>query len=400
MSRRFASVFVEPLRALHRDKDVGLIPIGLQERGWDVELHAPAGDRSPWPYPVHAASLQELGSPGYWDGRDLDAVLVWSRLRHEAIKRAVRSAGAPVVVVKADTDGLLSARLRPRETFVVAARARTPRMRPLQVADWLARAGPLHRRELARVAQGVAAADAVVVESDRARDRVAGILDRGGRPDLAGRLHVIPGPVAPGFTRGDVPPERERLVVAVGRWEDPQKNAPLLARALRRFLSAHPEWRAHVVGPDAPKRFRDPGMVSASHVPHEELAALLRRARIVASSSRWESFSLAVHEGLASGCSFAATPLAPFEHAVARGPFGTLATGRGPAALAAALATEAGAWEAGARDAASIARFWRGVLDLDGVAERFETLLGAGQSARMSPMPGRSSGGGPQRPRK
>ena len=32
---------------------------------------------------------------------------------------------------------------------------------------------------------------------------------------------------------------RERRgLVAIGRWDDPQKNAPLLARALRRYLDA------------------------------------------------------------------------------------------------------------------------------------------------------------------
>ncbi len=374
MSRRVATVFTEPLRPFHRGKEVGLIPLGLRDRGWAVETHAPDADPSLWDYPVHVASLEQLAAPAYWAGRELDALLVYSFFRHEPIMRAVRAAGARVVV-KGDTDGLLSARLEPRRTFAMAAHAGTARTRPLQVAHWLARLGPLHRREVAQLAAAVELADAFALESDPARDRLAAILRHHGRADLVARLHVVPSPASPAFTRTEVLREREPLVVAAGRWDDPQKNAPLLAAALERFLAEHPGWRAHVVGAGAEALFRRHGIEVTSQLAHDDLATLVRRARVVASSSRWESFSLAVHEGLACGCSFAATPLAPFRHAAARGPFGTLAGRRGAAGLAAALAAEAAAWDSGARDPAAIAAFWRGELDVDAVAGRFETLL-------------------------
>jgi hypothetical protein len=75
-----------------------------------------------------------------------------------------------------------------------------------------------------------------------------------------------------------------------------------------------------------------------------------------------------MHEGLASGCSLVAPPLAPFTEATRLGPFGTLAAS-GSSGLARALAAEADAWEEGRRSATAIAAFWRARLDMDRVAE-------------------------------
>lgn len=374
MSRRFAAVFTHELLPVQRGKEVGLIPLGLERLGWDVELHAPSGNGEGWPYPVRVAPLAELGSDAYWAGRGIDAALVFSFFRHRELMATMRRTGA-AVLVKGDTDGLLSARRHPLRTLEIALHHQgSLPVRAAQVAHWLARLGPLHRREVTGVVDTVAAADALTVESERARSRIAALLRSAGRGDLEDRLHVVPSPVAPVFAEGDAGGEREPIVVAAGRWDDGQKNAPLLAAALRRFLRAHPGWRAHAIGAHAERRFHGERIEAAERMPQDELARLLRRARIVVSSSRYESFSLAIHEGLASGCTLAATPLAPFEHAVSEGPYGSLATRRGPDGLADALAREAAAWEAGEHDPVAIAAFWRERLGLEAIGARYDAL--------------------------
>lgn len=374
---RLAGVFPLTLEPVHMGKDPGLIPLGLRERGWEVELHAPAVEGD-WPVPVHTAPLSELVDPAYWAERGLDAAIVTTFLRHGAVVSALRDAGVRVVA-KGDTDGLLSPRAFPRESLREAVWHRGgPVYRARSLASWVLRAGPLHGREMRTLRELVASADAFTAESDPARDRIVQLLDRYGAPELATRVHTVLTPIRPTFTRGEVPREREPLVVAVGRWDDPQKNARLLAGALRRFLASHDGYRATVIGASATRRFGDLGeqVTAVEWADEDEMLALLRVARIVAASSRFESFSLAAHEGLASGCSVAAPRLAPFMQMEAAGGCATLQDGRGPAALADAIAAEAGAWEAGERDPAAIAAAWRARVDVDAVAERYEELLG------------------------
>ena len=373
-------------------KDPGLIPLGLRERGWEVELHAPAVPPGDWPIPLHAAPLRDLADSSYWAGRDLDAAIVTTFLAQAAIPSALREAGVRVIG-KGDTQGLLSPRVFPRESLVEAVwHGGGPVYRARSLASWILRAGPLHGAQLRTLRAAVESAEASTVETDLARRRVVHLLERGGAPELAARVHTVLTPVRPAFTRGQVPLERERLVVAIGRWDDPLKNAGLMARALRRFLEAHSDHRAAVVGTAAARRFRDrsDGRIAVvEHLDEDGLVALLRRARIVAASSRVESFSLAAHEGLASGCSVAAPRLAPFAQMAAHGPYATLTAGRGPAALADAIAAEARAWEAGERDPAAIAGHWRLLLDIDRVAARYEELLGLTAGDR--PVPGRAA---------
>ncbi|MDQ5807465.1 MAG: hypothetical protein M3320_02200, partial [Actinomycetota bacterium] len=148
MSRRFATVFTHELLPVQRGKEVGLIPLGLRARGWEVELHAPSGRADGWGYPVTIEPLSRLESPSYWAEREVDAVLAYSFFRHGELMATLRGTGARVVV-KGDTDGLLAARLWPRETFAIALHhVASPFGRALQVAHWLARLGPLARREL------------------------------------------------------------------------------------------------------------------------------------------------------------------------------------------------------------------------------------------------------------
>lgn len=385
MSGRVAVAFPLPLEEVHLGKDVFLIPEGLRRLGFDVELHTPKALGEAWPLPVVEAGPRGLDDPAHWRGRDLDGALVISFLRHSSVLAAARAAGARVVA-KADTTGEVIARVHPRATLEYALHDReTLRLRASLVASWLARLGPLHRREAGELVRALGTADATTVETTPARDAVLQVLERKGATRLVSRLAVVPNPVADPFVRAAVPAERERLVVAVGRWDLAVKDAPLLAAALERFLGERDDHRAIVVGAGGEATWSGRGAGRLEHVgrlPQHDIVALLGRARVIVTSSRWESFSLSSHEGLAMGCTVAGPALAPLRDIVAAGPYGALAPRRDAAGLAGALATEAAAWEAGERDPRTIAATWRSRLDLEVVARRFSELLGLGQLAR------------------
>lgn len=370
---RIAVVLPLVLGRHHLGKDVFLIPEGLAAVGHDVTVHAPGADGSGWPVPVRVSP--RLGDAGHWAADGARAAIVFTHLRQVPILRALRAAGVHVVG-KADTDGLLSARLHALPTLSRAAlEPPSPARRAVAVAHWIAQLGPLHRAETAKVAASIDCCDAFVVETEPTAEEVRRLLRYDGFDAAAERVGVITNPVSPVFTRGALPEEKEDLVVAVGRWDAGQKNAGLMVRALARFLSRHPSYRAQVVGARAELFSRLPRTSVAERMPQDEMAAVFARARVVVSSSRWESFALAVHEALAMGASFAGPALPAFRQIVELGPYGTLLRGHGPAALAAAVAREARAWADGGRDPRAIAAFWRSRLDVETIARQFEALL-------------------------
>jgi hypothetical protein len=375
MSRRIAVVFPFPLLVAHLGKDLFLIPEGLRRLGYDVELHCPeAAPGVDWPLPIHVAGPAGLERPEQYAARGLEAAIVFSFLRFPRILAAVRAAGL-AVVAKGDTTGQSVARAHPSPTLMHALYDQpTRRQRAVAVALWLARIGPLAGRDARELQRVLRLADVTVVETQAARAAVRVALARGGAAELDERLCVITNPVADAFTRGPVPTAREKLVAAVGRWDLAAKDTPLLARALDRFLARHPDHRAVIVGDGGEGAF-GARVERAGRRTQEEIVHQLGRARIVVTSSHWESFSLSSHEGLAMGCTVVGPALQPLRDIVAAGPYGMLARRRDPAGLADALAVETAAWDDGRRDPGAIAAFWRPRLQIDTVARAFADLL-------------------------
>ena len=378
MSARIAVAFPFPLERQHIGKDVVQIPASLQHLGFELELHCPVAHGSGWPVPVVEAGPGGLARAAHWRGRDLAGAIAFSFLQHAPLLEAVGAAGA-CVVAKGDTTGYVLARAHPRRTleYALIDPAGIGR-RATATAYWLARMGPLHRREARQLTRALTAAKVTVVETEGARAAASRALSVAGAPELADRLVVVPNPVTESYLRGEPSPTREKLLVAVGRWQLKVKGADLLGAALERFLRARPDYRAVIVGPSAERVRAGATAARVEHVgplAREELVALLGRSRIAVSSSWWESFSLASYEALAMGCSLAGPDLAPLRDATAAGPYGTLARARDAGALAAAIAGEAAAWDRGARDPVAASAFWRARLDPEQIARRFAALL-------------------------
>ena len=183
------------------------------------------------------------------------------------------------------------------------------------------------------------------------------------------RIAVIPYPVDECYLHGEAPAVRERRLVAVGRWDDPQKDAPLLAATIRRVLAADPEVAFDLVGPGGERPFGDlcrrrPRVVYHGAQPPEVVAGLLRRGRSLLLSSRWESGPIVANEALCVGCTLVGPARVPSFEAFCRGGrYGTVSRGGSAQALAAAVLDEMRAWDDGKREAAVIAATWRPRFD-------------------------------------
>lgn len=369
--RHVALVFPATLELGHLHKDPGLIAAGLG----DLPIFC-ANDRTGRANVVVAAEGQ-MSDPLFWRRQGVTHAILYTWLRRAEVVTALKQAGARVVV-KADSDGLIDPRRHPIAQF---KRMVLPPGRPIERTKraWhlAKRIGPLHRHETADITAGFLAADGLIFENGAAAEEFRAFLLRQGVETAATPIHVIANPVAGPFVEQSVPERPDMTMAAVGRWDDPQKNASGLLRALRAALERRSDWRAVVVGPGGEEVFtgRHPRLDYRGTLSHGELAALLASASILVSSSRWEGTPLSALEGLACGCSLVGPPLPAFRSLIGAGEFGYVARRGTTRALAAALDMEQQAWEAGSRSSPDIAAHWRDRVATGAVARRIGTSL-------------------------
>jgi len=111
-------------------------------------------------------------------------------------------------------------------------------------------------------------------------------------------------------------PEKENIILTVGRLGTPPKNTELLLEAFAAAAQAIPGWTLVLAGPVEKEfeRWRDEFFSRVSREVRERvvftgaiedrdaLNALYRRAKIFALPSRWEGFPIVTVEALANGC--------------------------------------------------------------------------------------------------
>ena len=236
----------------------------------------------------------------------------------------------------------------------------------------------------------LAAADVVVAPSRAAADRL-----RAGMPARAARLEVVPhGIVVP-----EAPPAgpREPLVACVGRFDERKGTADFVGAA-QMLLGDRPGVRAVIAGglpanPGAERRWRrrwlaawPPEVAARIELPgwldSGALAALYRRAAVVAVPSHYETFGLVALEAMAHGAPLVATRAGGLVDLVDDGTTGLLCRPGAVAALAAAIGRLLDGPELAARLGAAAAVRARRDFAPAALAGRWEDVYGRALARR------------------
>lgn len=366
-------------------RDAGLTCLGLRAAGAHgrfVALGPPRESENP---PLILTELARLSDADWWRQWRADVVLLnaWGAPRHEPVARAIRAAGAKLIV-RLDSDGVFSPRY---DFFPFLARtygAFRDEERKLPGLKALAKA-TLFRAQRSLYDEKFIAhlrhANAVVAESAIAAQRYRSYLLRAGEPELAAKMRALPHPVDDLFFH-EPGVRKEPRLVAVGRWRTWQKDTPRLVACLGEILRRAPEYRVAIFGsgdevvrglvarlePAVRERIEISGPV-----PPARLLEEYRRGQIVFAPSRYESFHIAAAEGLCCGASVVGSPALPSFIDFASAQSGTVATSRSVSALVEACDAEIQAWRDGRRDPVQISRHWRGIVSATAVGK---TLVG------------------------
>ena len=324
-------------------------------------------DGATWTVP----SLDALRDPERWRtlGADVAVIVTWHRMSD--VLSAIAAAGTRVVAL-ADTDGRIGRKFYWR--FNIERQIHYQRgwmVKTRFLADWCRQQlrQCLTRRfyEDEEAVSSTTHSHVVAFGHAAGRTNFTRFLESVGAADLASRLVVVPFTLGESYFTQAVPEHKQDRIIAVGRWDDPQKNTALLAATVERFLHRRPHTKVDVVGVGGEsvfhpltKRFDSFTYLGPRYMP--QVAQRMANTRTILSASRWEGCPHAALEMLAMGGTLVGTPIPSLTSWVDSGTFGRVAERPSADLLSDALLREMANWDEGSRDPLEISRHWRARL--------------------------------------
>ena len=361
---------------------------GLEELGHEAFVVCPQSSDDGFPVPTFCPPEGEgLSNREFWLDLKVRAAVVPAFHQMSNLLELLTGIGVRTIAL-GDSDGQMGVRAFPRATMrrMVYAGASDRRRRRRRFARLALRYLRSFRRRDPQDAEFLRSArhsDVLILGNAESQRHFQRFLRKVRAADLAERVHVAPLAINRVFTQSPDLGRERRGLVAIGRWDDPQKNAPLLARALAAYLAragdeADDPIRIFGVGGEEHfaelcRRFGNVSYEGPQHPP--VLAEALAGSRSIVFSSRWEGSPHAGCEALSMGATVVGTPIPSLRSWSEDGAYGRVASAHRVAPLARAIAAEQAAWRRGERDPASIARVWRARSSGRGVCEAMLSAL-------------------------
>jgi glycosyltransferase involved in cell wall biosynthesis len=382
------AVFLKGFEPAFESKEHAQIVLGLRDIGMDSTLFTldkPTLRGCNLSVPLTLLSQKDAADINYWRSTPYSVIIVYTRLDRSNLwmVNTLKKAGK-TVLVKADTDGRKIFPVYPRDlmdypynSFAEKAKAFCLRMKRRVKG----------RVRADRLIDHINRSDGIIVESPQAFANFAYILSYWGAPELIKKVFVIPNPASDHFTTHPIP-AKDNLVVASGGWDSRignsyVKNTVVMVNALRRFLIARPNYKAVVIGSgrDTVKKIASrwaphENLHIAGYVPNDKAAEYVGKAKIIFQPSLYETFGIAVAEGLCMGCSFVGSPLESFQFLAAGGASGTLAPDFTEEAFLGTLLADSAKWERNIYSAEAISSMWRPLLNRRAIVDQYLELAG------------------------
>ena len=367
-------------------RDTGLLCRQFSEDGHESKVVMLDGADVQAHPDILRVSLADMECVDFWRGLKLDGVVLyaWMLPCYLKIAQAIRVSGTKLIS-RCDSTGLYDPRtdiceyLR-QEFYGYGSSVLTKNNFQRSLRAVLKTSGRFINRSYQKgVVSFADCCDSILIESTLAQDRMQRFFNLFNRPDLARKVRFVPHAMDLPSQSGSL--KKERLLVAVGRWDDYIKNGPLLIRVLIRTLKEHMDYRAVVVGSGSePLQLmaKKGGVADRIHfvgrLPHVDVQGWMQKAQIMLVTSRYESFNMAAAEALSQGASVVGSSHLPSARDFVCKSSGTLTDRYRPGSFIKALRCEIKAWDRGRRDPGQISSSWRAEFNAGAVAGELEVL--------------------------
>jgi len=363
-------------------RDTGLLCRQFKKEGHESQVVLLDGPEMQTHADIIRCSLSDMESPGWWQQHHPDAVVLysWVAPRYTPIAKAIKAGGAKLIVRCDSGEPYSQWQKTVREAFYthyLAARYKEK--------GWVYACGFSLLKTLLfyipavyenRVVEHLSYADLILNETPDGVQLLKELLIKKGRIDIAERVRYSPHPIVEEAIY-DPAVKKEKRIIAVGRWDNYQKNAPLLIRTLGKVLAKQSGYEAHIFGGGEevlreltnklPEEVRSRIFIRGK-VRHSELIPEYQKSRICFAPSRSESFNIAAAEALCCGCSVVGSRhILSFKNFVSKNS-GTLAARYTTKEMSRALNIEITAWASGQRLPEQTGAAWS--LELEAIGAR------------------------------
>jgi glycosyltransferase involved in cell wall biosynthesis len=368
-------------------RDSGLLCKGFQEIGIECKaiMPGPAMDIDQTADLIRT-DYANLEDPEWWASLEADGVVFygWGSGKYVKIARAIKQAGL-IFVTHMDTAGMLGILNGPKEyagtlwrvSHGEANNSLSGACRFLLRSLYGSTIG-LIRNDISR-ARHLKEADLIGAITPIAVERIRKVCKIYGGQALANRVQLLPHPNA-SYMRYDANIPKERLIVAVGRWDDAKVKGTSLLMSTSQIASENdPALHIEIYGQPTESMTQwhnilPDNLRSRIHikgvVPNTEITQGLQRARVSICTSLREGYHTVSAEAHCCGCSVVGpdVPEIPSMKWFALEPYGSMAK-RDAASLAKAIGEEMTAWDEGRRDPNEISQHWSKQLHSPRVSE-------------------------------
>jgi len=364
-------------------RDMGLTCHALQKAGVDSKVVLLDGSDVKLHPDIVRASLEQMESDKWWAQFKLDAVVLcaWVAPRYTPIAKAIKESGAKLIVRCDSGEPYSQWQKTVGQSFYthyLAARYKGK--------GWLYACGFSLLKTLLfyipavyedRIVKHLSYADLILNETPEGVRLLKALLVKKGRDDIAVRVQCVPHPVVDGVGYSEKI-KKEKRIISVGRWDNYQKNTPLLIRTLKNVLAKHTDYDAHLFGGGEdvlrkrmsrlPEDIRS-RIIVRGKVDHAALIPEYQKSRILFMPSRSEACSVAAEEALVCGCSIVGgRHIFCLQNFVSKDG-GTLASEYSVNGLTEALSAEIQRWESGSFSAAQSGRLWKEAVAASVIAQ-------------------------------
>jgi glycosyltransferase involved in cell wall biosynthesis len=354
-------------------RDTGLTCHSLQKMGVESKVVLLDGSDVKKHPDIIRASLEQMASEEWWRSFRLDAVVLysWAAPRYTPIAKAIKAGGAKLIVRCDSGEPYSQWQKTVREAFYthyLAARYKGK--------GWAYACGatllktPLFYIPALydnRVVENLSHADLILNETPDGVQLLKELLIKKGRIDIAERVRYSPHPIVEEAIY-DPAVKKEKRIIAVGRWDNYQKNAPLLIRTVGKVLAEQSDYEAHIFGGGEevlreltnklPEEVRSRIFIRGKVSPRE-LIREYQKSRILFMPSRSEGSSVAAEEALVCGCSVVGSRHIFCMRNFVSKKSGTLSQKYNAESLKTALEGEIHAWDSGQRDSEVFSTDWQ-----------------------------------------
>lgn len=371
------------------EREAGVLCLGLRANGVEARFVTLGEPKLYDDRPLINGTAEQWKDPAWWKQWGAEAVVLysWAAPAFEPMARAIKASGSRLIV-RMDSDGISSPRVafwRFLSVQYFGARDAGKSLPPLRavVSTLLFRFVP--RFWDRPLLQHLGHADLILIESPIACQRLLRLFRSLKREDIADKVCTMPAQIRDEFIYDPAIP-KQRRILAVGRWDATQKDAPMLVRVLGAVLAQAPDYTALVAGAgeeglrqllaQLPATVRDRIQIVGRQT-HRQLWQLYQESQMLFFPSRYEGFPNAAAEALSCGCSIVGPARIASLNYCASHSSGTLAFRRTGHDLADALGAEVAAWRDGEREPRAISAHWHPRVSARSVAARIMEKLAA-----------------------